>query len=148
MLLGNNIDDIGSESNMMRRQKGSTTKISVSCPQAIKTYNTYMGGVDLMYQLKSSYQLNRRSKFRFYLRLFFDLLNVAYVNAFISNKKLENTELILKDFKLLIAERMIGSFVSRKNSFSNSRPSKRSRKSLPGPNPQSHIGQSIQEWTK
>ena len=44
-----------------------------------------------------------------------------------------------KDFKLLIAERMTGSFVSRENSFPNSRPSKRSRKSLQGPDPPSHM---------
>ena len=74
-----------------------------------------------MDQLKFAFQLGRRSKFRFYLRLFFDLRDVACVNAFLVYKKLENTELILKDFKLVIAERIIGSFVSRKNSFPNSR---------------------------
>ena len=44
----------------MKMQKGSATKISVSCPQAIKIYNTHMGGVNLMDQLKSAYQLDRR----------------------------------------------------------------------------------------
>ena len=76
----------------------------------------------------SGRQLDKSSKFRFYLRLFFDLLDVACVNAFIVRERLENTELMLKDFKLLIAERMIGSFGSRKNSLPLSRSSKRSRK--------------------
>lgn len=35
ILLGSNIDDIGSKSNVMRKQTGSATKISASCPQAI-----------------------------------------------------------------------------------------------------------------
>lgn len=68
--LGSNIDNIRSKSNVMRRQKGSATKISISYPQAIKICNTYMVGVDLMDQLKSEYQLDRRSKFRFLIRLF------------------------------------------------------------------------------
>ena len=72
-----------------------------------------MSDVDLMDQLKSAYQLDRRSKFPFYLRFFFDLLDVACVNAFIVYKNLENTELILKDFKLLSN----CSFVNRKNFF-------------------------------
>lgn len=37
ILLGSNIDDIGSKSNVMRKQTGSATKISASCPQAINT---------------------------------------------------------------------------------------------------------------
>ena len=87
----------------------------------------------------SARQLDKSSKFRFYLRLFFDLLDVACVNAFIVCERLENTELMLKDFKLLIAERMIGSFGSRKNSLPLSRSSKRSRKYFPGPDPPSHL---------
>ena len=106
-----------------------------------------MGDVDLMDQLKYVYQLEnisskyayQLSKFRFYLQLFFDLLNIACVNTFTVYKKSENTELILKDFKLLIAEKMTGSFAIRKNSFPNSRLSKRSRKSLLGFDPPSHM---------
>ena len=57
-----------------------------------------MGGVDLMDQLKPAYQLDQKSMFRFYLRLFFDLFDVALVNSFIVYKKLENKDLILKEF--------------------------------------------------
>lgn len=55
--------------------------------QSIPKTRNYMGGVDSMDQLKSAYQLDRRSKFRFYPRLFLDLLNVACVNTFIVYKK-------------------------------------------------------------
>ena len=72
-----------------------------------------MGGVDLMDQLRSAYQLDRGSKFLFYLRLFFDLLDVALVNSFILYKKLENKDLTLKDFKICIALKLIAFFVSR-----------------------------------
>ena len=53
-----------------------------------------MGGIDLMSQPKSAYQLDRRSKFRFYFRFFFNLFNVALVNSFIVYKKFENKDLI------------------------------------------------------
>ena len=39
-----------------------------------------------MDQLKSAHQLDRRSKFRFYLRLFFDLFDVALHNSYIIYK--------------------------------------------------------------
>ena len=54
-----------------RRVKGSKDKVMVSCPTVIYEYNQYMGGFDLSDQMKVSYQVDRRSKFRFYLRIFF-----------------------------------------------------------------------------
>ena len=47
-----------------------------------------MGGVDLMDQLKSAYQLDRKSKFQFYLSLFFDQFNVPLVNFFYNVKEI------------------------------------------------------------
>ena len=77
--------------------------MNVNCPTAINVYNAHMGGVDLMDELQSAYRIDRRSKFRFNLRLFFDLFDVACVNSYIIHKTLENKELRLKDYKLLIA---------------------------------------------
>ena len=67
----------------------------------------------------------QKSMFRFYLRLFFDLFDVALVNSFIAYKNLENKDLILKEFKIYIALKLIASFVSQKPSCPNHRPSKR-----------------------
>ena len=50
-----------------RRVKGSKEKMKVSCPTVIREYNMYMGGVDLCDQVKVSYEVDRRSKVRFYL---------------------------------------------------------------------------------
>ena len=68
MLLGSHLGEITSISTVQRKLKGSSSKISVNCPNSIKLYNSKMGGVDLMDQLKLAYQLDRRLKFRFYLR--------------------------------------------------------------------------------
>ena len=119
MLLGSHLEEITSISTVQRRLKGSSSKIPVNCPNGIMLYNSKMGEVDLMYQLKSEYQLDRRSKFRFYLRLFFDLFDVALVNSFIVYKKLENKDLTLKEFKICIALKLIASFVSQKLSCLN-----------------------------
>ena len=92
-----------------------------------------------MDQLKSAYQLGRRLKFRFYLRLFFDLFDVALVNSFIVHKKLENKDLTLKEFNMYKALKLIAFFVCRKISCLNHRPSKRTRAQRPDPIPLSHL---------
>ena len=103
MLLGSHLEEITPMSTLEKRLKGFSSKIPVNYPNGVKLYNSKMGAVDFMDQLKSAYQLDRRSKFRFDLRLFFDLFNVALVNSFIMYKKLENKYLTLKEFKIFIA---------------------------------------------
>ena len=71
MLLGSHLEEVTSILTIQKRLKGSSSKILVTCSNDIKLYNSKIGGVDLMHQLKSAYQTYRRSKFRFYLRLFF-----------------------------------------------------------------------------
>ena len=124
---------------MQRRLKGSSSKIPVNCPNGIKLYNSKMGGVDLMDQLKSTYQLDQRPKFQFHLHLFFDLFDVALVNSFIVYKKLENKDLTLKEFKICIALKFMASFVSQKLSCSNHRPSKCTKAQKSGLIPSSHL---------
>ena len=66
MLLGSHLEEITSISTMQRRMKGSSTNILVNYPNWMKLYNSKMGEVDLMDQLKSAYQLDQRSKFQFF----------------------------------------------------------------------------------
>ena len=40
-----------------------------------------MGGVDLSDQMKVTYEVDRRSKFRFYLRVFLNFLDIAVANS-------------------------------------------------------------------
>ena len=139
MLLGSHLEEITSISTVQRRLKGYSSKVPVNYPNGIKLYNNKMGWVDLMDQLKSAYQLDQRSKFQFYLRLFFDLFDVALVNSFIVYKKLENKDLTLKEFKICIALKLFASLVSRKLSCPNHRPSKRTKAQRPRPIPPSHL---------
>ena len=127
MLFGSKLEEITSTSTVQRRLNGSSFKIPVNCPSVINLHNSKLCGVGLMDQLKSAYQLDQKQKFRFYLRLFFDLFNVAPVNFFIVYKKLENKDLILKEFKICVAIKaikLITSCISQKFSCSNHRSSK------------------------
>ena len=119
MLLGSHLEEITSISTLQRRLKGSSPKIPANCPNGIKLYNSEMGVVDLMDQLKSKYQFDQRLKFWFYLCLFFDMFDVALVNSFIVYIKLENKDLTLKEFKICIALKLIASFISQKLSCPN-----------------------------
>ena len=67
-----------STQNMKRKRfQGSYEKIAISFPIAIQKYNKYMGGIDIMDQRKVSYQFDNRSKIKYYLRLVFDLIDIA-----------------------------------------------------------------------
>ena len=70
-------------SNVMRRTKGSATKTPVSCPNIIKMYNASMGDVDVIDQKAAAYRLDRKNKLIFYLRMFFDLIDITIVNSHI-----------------------------------------------------------------
>ena len=74
VMLLSNYHDPSDVYQIQRRVKGSKDKMQVSCPTVIHEYNQYMGGVDLSDQMKVYYQVDQRSKFRFYLRVFFDFL--------------------------------------------------------------------------
>jgi hypothetical protein len=111
-----------------RRVMGSKDKVQVSCPNIIHEYNQYMGGVDLADQMKVTYQVDRRSKFRFYLRVFFDFLDVSVVNSNIIYNKMDSAVAMSSmDFRFSLARSMIGKFSNRKRAVPTSRPSKRSK---------------------
>ena len=65
---------------MSRRQQKSAEKIQIPCPEIIIAYNKFMGGIDLMHQKKITY-IDRKAKLKYYLRIFFDLLDIAVNNA-------------------------------------------------------------------
>ena len=102
--------------NVKRRVKGQKEKVRVPCPimQGMK-------GTDVMDQLKVTYEIDQRYPRKFYLRLFFDLIDIGFVNGFIVYTKLMEENFphsrrlkTLKDFKHGVAMHLIGSFSCRK----------------------------------
>ena len=57
-------------------------KLQVQCPNAVKTYNTNMGGVDKMDSLLGFYRIFFRSR-KWYLRIFFHMLDLSLINAWL-----------------------------------------------------------------
>lgn len=69
------------ETDVERTQKDGSRK-RVICPQVVKDYNKFMGGVDLADRYRVLYGTNRRSKMWWH-RIFFALLDITFVNAYI-----------------------------------------------------------------
>ena len=68
---------------VLRKQDGS--RVPVSCPQAIISYNEFMGGVDRGDQLRGYYSCRTKSR-KFYKYIFYFLLDVTITNAFVLYK--------------------------------------------------------------
>lgn len=121
--LASNFIDPTAVFKIKRRAAGQAGKIDIDCPLIIQYYNKGMGGVDLMDQKKVYYEYDRRSKWRFYIRLFFDLFELCVHNSFIIYKKvLLNNSCAIKvnsiEFRAALANELESSFNSRKRAFS------------------------------
>ena len=102
--------------------------ITINMQINIQEYNQFMGGVNISDQMKVTYEVDRRSKFPFYLCVFFDFLDIAVVNSKIVYNKIESEpSLYSLDFRCSIAQTMIRKFSNRKRAVPQSRSSKRSR---------------------
>ena len=105
-----------SEVTARRRQKDGT-HAEIPCPLAIKVYNKFMGGVDKNDQLRRYYSIRTKSR-KCYKYLFWFLFDVAIVNSFIlyGLSPAVGRQKTLKDFRVELANQMIGSYNSRKHS--------------------------------
>ena len=93
--------------SVQRREKGSNTKSSVPCTKFVNIYNSGMDGVDLMDQRTAAYCLDRKSFVRFYLRIFFDLMDIACVNSYLIYNMKHPNKLFLLDYKVVVAKNII-----------------------------------------
>lgn len=98
---------------VLRKQQDGT-RISVPCPQAIISYNEFMGGVDRGDQLRGYYGCRMKSR-KFYKYIFYFLLDVTITNAFILyNYTTCPKYKTIKDFRVQLAKELIGDYCSRK----------------------------------
>ena len=80
----------------------------VSCPLLAKNYNIHMGYVDKADMLKSFYEISRKSK-KWWHRIFWHFVDVTTVNSCIIYKLLFREKIILlKVFRLLVSDHLIG----------------------------------------
>lgn len=113
-----NCEPAQTKMNVQRRQKGRAEKVQLSIPTMVKTYNMFMGGVDVADQMKGTYAIDIRSRFKYYLRIAFDVLDTSVVNGYINYKSLnQNSKLSHLQYRQSVVRGLIGDFSSRKNAF-------------------------------
>ena len=125
LILSSALEGMNDILSVQRREKGSKTKSSVPCPKVVKLYNSGMVGVDLVDLRTAAYLLDRKSSVRFYLRIFFDLMDIACVNSYLIYNMKHPNKLSLLDYKIIVAKNLIQYHQGRKKAVPISRPSKR-----------------------
>ena len=125
LLLSSALEGVNDILSVQRGEKGWKTKSSVTSPKFVKLYNSGMGGVDLMDQRTAAYRLDRKSSARFYLHIFFDLMDIACVNSYLIYNMKHPNKLSLLYYEILVAESQIQYHQGQKRAVPMSRPSKR-----------------------
>lgn len=95
------------EETISRFDKKERKNIEMSCPLIIKEYNKHMGGVNLLDSLIGKYKIKMRSK-KWYTRLWYYLIDVAVVNAWLLYRRVETSKgkkptITLFDFRSEVA---------------------------------------------
>lgn len=74
-------------SSVTRYDKSKKEKVVIPCPQIVHEYNKHMiKGVDLMDSFLGRFHIPMKSK-KWYLRIFFHLLDLSVINSWILYKK-------------------------------------------------------------
>lgn len=111
------------ENSVRRFDRRNKEYKNVKCPEIVTIYNKHMGGVDLFDSHIGRHKIRLRSK-KWYFRLFYHLIDVALVNAWLLYKKICQVKnikpLTQKKFRIEVAETLckIG-----KNHYKRGRPS-------------------------
>ena len=117
----NTISNPSTMSQVPRRNKDGT-RSQIPCPESIKLYNAYMGGVDLFDSRRKTYSCSRKSK-KWWTRIYYFLLDASVTNAYILYKETPGTKpLTMKEFVLELAEYLLGCHNSRKRSSTQDPP--------------------------
>ena len=72
----------GLDLTTVQRKEKDGTKTTLTCPKVVADYNATMGGVDKHDMLRHLYGVNRKSV-KWWHRIFFGLLDMAIVNAYV-----------------------------------------------------------------
>ena len=105
LILSSALEGMNGILSVWRREKGSKTKSSVPCPKVIKLDNSIMGEFDLMDQRTAGYHPDRKSSVRFYLCIFFDLMDIACINSYLIYNTKHPNKLSFLDYKIVVAKK-------------------------------------------
>jgi hypothetical protein len=108
--------------------------VQVPCPAIVQKYNKHMGGVDLLDSLIGLYRTKIKSK-KWYLRVFFHLLDMMIVNAWLLYRKFcagssTRKSMRLYEFKASVAGALCAASVDENMPRKRGRPSDDAEKSV------------------
>ena len=103
LLLSSALEGMNYILSVQRRKKGSKAKSLVPRTNVVKLYNS---GVDLMDQRTAACRLDRKSSSRFYLHIFFNLMDIACVNSYLIFNMNHPNKLSLLDYKIAVAKNL------------------------------------------
>lgn len=101
------------DTTTVQRKSRDGSRQKVSCPKVVSVYNRIMGGVDKFDQLQERYAIGRHST-KWWHRIFYYLIDMAIVNAFILMNVSRKTRVDQLTFRINLARQLIGGFSSRK----------------------------------
>lgn len=111
----------GTEAGSVERTEKNGNKVVIACPKAVEAYNSEMGGVDKADMLKSIYGIDRKSK-KWWHRLFFHLVDVSIINAYVVYTSLFG-KLPVLEFRRKVALGLLTRSQDRKTIRKQGRPS-------------------------
>lgn len=102
------------EDEVSRWDRSKKERVEVARPYSVEQYNMFMGGVDLMDRMIAHYPHDFKNK-RWYLRVFFHLVNMALVNAwYVFKLKNQDPKMPLLTFKASVATSLIALGTAKK----------------------------------
>ena len=107
LLLSPALEGMNDILSAQRREKGSKTRSLVSCSKVIKLYNSGMGGIHFLDQRTAAYRLDENSFVRFYLLIFFDLIDIVCVDSYLIYNMKHPNKFFLLDYKIVVAKNLI-----------------------------------------
>ncbi|XP_039290397.1 piggyBac transposable element-derived protein 3 [Nilaparvata lugens] len=110
------------ESETERFSRKEKRRVPIKRPFSVDLYNKHMGGVDLMDSLVALYRNDVRNK-RWYMRIFYHMLNVTVVNGWILWKWNDHQKMDLLEFKSRVASGLIYTGLAELNRKKRGRPS-------------------------
>ncbi|XP_046666750.1 piggyBac transposable element-derived protein 3-like [Homalodisca vitripennis] len=99
VMLGSTLCGVVPMESIKRYDRKAKKYIDVPCPQIVKVYNKHMGGVDLMDSHIGRHHIRLRSR-KWYFRMFYHMVDMAVVNAWILHSTLSETKgMTQKEFR-------------------------------------------------
>lgn len=104
-----------SQTGSVLRKQRNGSRVPVTCPKSVISYNLWTGGVDRGDQLRGYYHCRVKSR-KFYKYIFYFPFDVSITNAFIlyNNFCSSPTCNTIEKFRLQLAKELIGDYSTRR----------------------------------